>query len=55
MTELEAELEHRMLKPGIEDAEVQETRRLINEVSARLEVRALRQNGAQRASSVGQS
>ena len=52
MAELQVELEYRMLKTRADDAEVQETRRLINEVSARLEVRALREGGTQRASSI---
>jgi CHAT domain-containing protein/tetratricopeptide (TPR) repeat protein len=53
MTALQVELEHRMLEAGIEDSEIHETRRLIDEVSARLETRALRQRGGQLASSVG--
>ena len=53
MTALQVELEHRMLKAGTEDSEIHETRRLIDEVSARLETRALRQRGGQSASSVG--
>jgi CHAT domain-containing protein/tetratricopeptide (TPR) repeat protein len=53
LTALQVELERRMLKAKADDAEVHETRRLIDEVSARLEVQALRQRGAQPASSIG--
>jgi len=50
LTALQVELEHRMRKEHVEDTEVHETRRLIDEVSARLETRVLRQRGAQPAS-----
>jgi len=51
MTALQVELEHRMLKAGSDD-ELHETRRLIDEASASLETRILRQQGAQPASQV---
>lgn len=50
MTALQVELEHRMAKSKLDGAEIHETRRLIDEVSARLEARELRQRGAQPAS-----
>ncbi|HEY6126218.1 MAG TPA: CHAT domain-containing protein [Steroidobacteraceae bacterium] len=43
MTGLQVELEHRMRKEEVDDSEIHETRRLIDEVSARLETRELRQ------------
>ena len=45
MTALQVDLERRMRKARTDDAEVHETRRLIDEVSARLEARVLRQRG----------
>jgi CHAT domain-containing protein len=53
MTALQVELESRMLRTNVNDDEIHETRRLIDEVSARLESRALRQHGAQLHSRVG--
>jgi CHAT domain-containing protein/tetratricopeptide (TPR) repeat protein len=53
MTALQVELERRILLAGADDAEVHETRRQIDEVSARLETRALRQRGTLPASRVG--
>jgi CHAT domain-containing protein len=50
MTALQVELERRMAKTKIDDAAIHETRRLIDEVSARLETRVLRQRVAQPAS-----
>jgi CHAT domain-containing protein len=50
MTALQVELEHRMRKEKVEETEIHETRRLIDEVSARLETRELRQRTARPAS-----
>jgi CHAT domain-containing protein/tetratricopeptide (TPR) repeat protein len=50
LTALQVELEHRMLKQKVDEAEIHETRRLIDEVSARLETRVLRQRGIRPAS-----
>ncbi|HEU4778593.1 MAG TPA: CHAT domain-containing tetratricopeptide repeat protein [Steroidobacteraceae bacterium] len=50
LTALQVELEHRMLKEKADDADIHETRRQIDEVSARLETRILRQRGAPPAS-----
>ncbi|HEU5137209.1 MAG TPA: CHAT domain-containing protein [Steroidobacteraceae bacterium] len=47
LTALQVELEHRMRKDKVDDAGIFQTRRLIDEVSARLETRVLRQRGAQ--------
>ena len=53
MTALQMELEHRTLGVKVDDTEIYATRRLIDEVNARLETRLLRQRGAQTASRVG--
>jgi len=50
LTALQVELEHRMRKDQVADAEIYETRRLIDEVSAQLETRVLRRRVAQPAS-----
>ncbi len=50
LTALQVELEHRMRKEQVDDAEIYETRRLIDEVSAQLETRVLRQRGVRPAS-----
>ena len=47
MTALQVDLERRMRKASSDDADVHETRRLIDEVQARLEARVLRQHGVQ--------
>jgi CHAT domain-containing protein/tetratricopeptide (TPR) repeat protein len=52
MAALQIELNRRMVKTKVDDAEIHETQRLIDEVGARLESRALRQHGAQSASGV---
>jgi tetratricopeptide (TPR) repeat protein len=53
MTALQVELERRMRANKVDEAEIHETRRLIDEVSARLETRVLRQRGVQPASRLG--
>jgi CHAT domain-containing protein/tetratricopeptide (TPR) repeat protein len=53
MTALQVELERRMLLAGTDDADIHRTRRQIDEVSARLETRTLRQRRVLTASSVG--
>jgi CHAT domain-containing protein/tetratricopeptide (TPR) repeat protein len=53
MTALQIDLEHRILEQSIDDTDIHRTRRLIDEVSARLETRLLRQGGAQPASALG--
>jgi len=47
MTALQVDLERRMRKGSSRDSDVQETRRLIDEVQARLEARMLDQHGVQ--------
>jgi hypothetical protein len=47
MTALQVDLERRMRKGSSSDADVHETRRLIDEVQARLEARMLDQHGVQ--------
>jgi CHAT domain-containing protein/tetratricopeptide (TPR) repeat protein len=53
MTALQVELERRMLNAKTDDDGIHETRRQIDEVSARLEARALRQSVAPAASGAG--
>src|SRR5690349_26938 len=53
MTALQQELDRRTLDAGTDDEEVHETRRLMDEASARLETLVLRQNRHNIASSVG--
>lgn len=53
LTALQVELDRRMRTENIDDADIHQTRRLIDEVSARLETRMLGQSGVQTASNPG--